>query len=54
MLGRKLADIEASGADIVVGSDVSCLMHIGGGLHRRGSRVRVMHLAEVLAPAVKP
>ena len=54
VLGRKLADIEASGADIVVGSDVSCLMHIGGGLHRRGSRVRVLHLAEVLAPAVKP
>jgi L-lactate dehydrogenase complex protein LldE len=54
MLNRKLADIEASGADVVVGSDVSCLMHIGGGLHRRGSRVRVLHLAEVLAPAVKP
>ena len=54
VLGRKLADIEASGADVVVGSDVSCLMHIGGGLHRRGSRVRVLHLAEVLAPAVKP
>jgi L-lactate dehydrogenase complex protein LldE len=54
MLRRKLADIEASGAGVVVGSDVSCLMHIGGGLHRRGSRVRVLHLAEVLAPAVKP
>jgi L-lactate dehydrogenase complex protein LldE len=54
LLGRKLTDIEASGADVVVGSDVSCLMHIGGGLHRRGSRVRVLHLAEVLAPAVKP
>ena len=51
MLDRKIADIDASGAQIVVGSDVSCLMHIGGGLHRRGSAVRVMHLAEILGQA---
>jgi L-lactate dehydrogenase complex protein LldE len=49
ILQRKLDTIEASGADIVVGSDVSCLMHIAGGLRRRGSRVQVKHLAEVLA-----
>jgi L-lactate dehydrogenase complex protein LldE len=54
MLNRKLADIDASGAQVVVGSDVSCLMHIGGGLHRRGSAVRVMHLAEILGQAEKP
>jgi L-lactate dehydrogenase complex protein LldE len=29
--------------------DNSCLMHIGGGLSRAGSPVRVMHLAEILA-----
>lgn len=49
ILQRKLDNIEASGADTVVGGDVSCLMHIAGGLRRRGSRVRVKHLAEVLA-----
>ncbi|MCK6624433.1 MAG: (Fe-S)-binding protein [Anaerolineae bacterium] len=49
ILQRKLDNIEASGADTVVGGDVSCLMHIAGGLHRRGSKVRVKHLAEVLA-----
>jgi L-lactate dehydrogenase complex protein LldE len=54
MLDRKLADITASGAQVVVGSDVSCLMHIGGGLHRRGSAVRVMHLAEILGQAEEP
>ncbi len=48
MLQRKLDNIEASGADTVVGGDVSCLMHIAGGLHRRGSSVQVKHLAEVL------
>lgn len=49
ILQRKLDNIEASGADTVVGGDVSCLMHIAGGLRRRGSRVRVKHVAEVLA-----
>jgi L-lactate dehydrogenase complex protein LldE len=49
MLQAKLEAIEASGAGVVVATDVSCLMHIGGGLHRRGSRVRTRHIAEVLA-----
>jgi L-lactate dehydrogenase complex protein LldE len=49
MLDRKIEAIEATGADLVVATDVSCLMHIGGGLHRRGSRVQVRHIAEVLA-----
>jgi L-lactate dehydrogenase complex protein LldE len=49
MLDSKLDAIERSGADVVAATDVSCLMHIGGGLHRRGSRVRACHLAEVLA-----
>ncbi|MDR7420003.1 MAG: (Fe-S)-binding protein [Armatimonadota bacterium] len=48
MLAAKLDAIEASGADVVTATDVSCLMHIGGGLARRGSRVRAMHLAELL------
>ncbi len=49
MLESKLASIAESGADTVVATDVSCLMHIGGGLSRHGSRVRVRHIAEVLA-----
>jgi L-lactate dehydrogenase complex protein LldE len=49
MLDAKLDAIDASGADIVVATDVSCLMHIGGGLRRRGSRVRTKHIAEILA-----
>jgi L-lactate dehydrogenase complex protein LldE len=48
ILQRKLDNIETTGADTVIGGDVSCLMHIAGGLRRRGSRVRVKHLAEVL------
>ena len=53
IMQRKLDNIEASGADTVVGTDVSCLMHIAGGLHRRGSKVKVKHLAEVLAGGAK-
>jgi L-lactate dehydrogenase complex protein LldE len=49
MLDAKIRAIEASGAEVVTATDVSCLMHIAGGLSRRGSTTRVMHLAEVLA-----
>ena len=49
MLDRKLACIEETGADAVIATDMSCLMHIAGGLHRKGSQVVVKHLAEVLA-----
>ncbi|MCX6549948.1 MAG: (Fe-S)-binding protein [Acidobacteria bacterium] len=49
MLASKIEAIAESGADAVVATDVSCLMHIGGGLHRRGSRVRPLHVAEILA-----
>jgi L-lactate dehydrogenase complex protein LldE len=49
MLDDKLRAVDASGAGAVCACDSSCLMHIGGGLHRRGSGVRPLHLAEILA-----
>lgn len=49
MLNRKLDNIEASGATTVVGCDVSCLLHMGGGLHRRGSPVTTKHIAEIIS-----
>ena len=45
----KVDDVLGSGADVLTAGDTSCLMHIGGLLCRRGSPVRVMHLAEILA-----
>jgi L-lactate dehydrogenase complex protein LldE len=45
----KVDDVLASGAEVLTAGDTSCLMHIGGLLSRRGSPVRVMHLAEILA-----
>src|SRR5438093_886611 len=49
MVQDKTAFIEKTGAAAVVATDAGCLMNIGGCLRRRGSGVRVMHLAEVLA-----
>jgi L-lactate dehydrogenase complex protein LldE len=54
ILDKKLASVEATGADAVVACDAGCLMQMRGGLSRRGSRVRALHLAEVLAPAETP
>jgi L-lactate dehydrogenase complex protein LldE len=49
MVEDKSVLIEKTGADLVVATDAGCLMNIGGCLRRRGSRVRTLHLAEVLA-----
>ena len=48
MVADKAALIEKTGADAVVATDAGCLMNIAGCLHRRGSRVKAMHLAELL------
>jgi len=45
----KIDAIQRTGANTVVGIDLSCLMQIQGALSRAGSQVRTMHLAEVLA-----
>jgi L-lactate dehydrogenase complex protein LldE len=50
IMDEKLDRLEASGADTLVGSDVSCLMHLEGGLRRRGSEIQVRHIAELLGP----
>jgi L-lactate dehydrogenase complex protein LldE len=50
MVGDKAAFIEKTGADVVVATDAGCLMNLAGCLRRRGSRVRALHLAQVLEP----
>ena len=49
MLADKCDALEASGADVCTAVDGSCLLQIGGGLSRRASNVRALHLAEILA-----
>ena len=48
ILDQKIDAIERAGVRTVVSGDASCLMQISGRLSRKGSSVRVMHLAELL------
>jgi L-lactate dehydrogenase complex protein LldE len=49
MLSEKNACVLQTHAEVVTALDNSCLMQIYGGLHRSGSPVRTLHLAEILA-----
>ena len=49
MLADKMANVAATGAEVLTAGDSSCLMHIGGGMSRLRSGVRTVHLAEILA-----
>ena len=49
IVSKKMANIDASGADLLLGGDLGCLMNMAGKLKREGSSVAVRHVAEVLA-----
>ena len=61
MMADKIEAVRASGAAVLTAVDNSCLMHLAGGMRRLnllcengrepvpGKRIRVMHLAEILA-----
>lgn len=49
MVGDKVRDIVATGADTVLAGELGCLLNIAGRLRREGSPVHVRHVAEVLA-----
>ena len=49
MVTDKANFIEKTAVDAVVATDAGCLMNIGGCLNRRGGKVRILHLAELLA-----
>ena len=48
MLDEKLDNVESTGAETLIAGDAGCIMHMAGGLRRRGSAVRVAHLAQFL------
>jgi L-lactate dehydrogenase complex protein LldE len=51
MGSEKVQSVLNSGAEVCTACDNSCLMHIGGLLHRQYAGVRTMHIAEILAEA---
>lgn len=50
---RKTQNLEASGADVAVLCDVSCMTHINGMLARQGQRCRAVHIAQLLVNEVE-
>ncbi len=49
MLSDKTRCVLDTGAEVLCSADTSCLLHIGGGLHRQRAGVTTIHLAEILA-----
>ena len=49
MLSDKIRCVLDTKAEYCAAADNSCLMHIGGALHRGRSGVRPIHIAEILA-----
>ncbi|HVU20490.1 MAG TPA: (Fe-S)-binding protein [Rhizomicrobium sp.] len=49
MADDKIADATATGAALLIGGDLGCLLHLEGRMRRQGKTMRVRHVAEVLA-----
>jgi glycolate oxidase iron-sulfur subunit len=52
ILARKFENVVATGADVLVTENVSCLVQLRVGARRHAPHVRVMHLMEVLDAAI--
>jgi L-lactate dehydrogenase complex protein LldE len=44
----RVTDHSKNGAEYITSSDLSCLMHLEGILHRNKSSVKIIHIAEIL------
>lgn len=53
MVCEKASNVCATNASVLVGTDMGCLMNIGGRLNKESKPVRVMHLAQLLEEGVK-
>ena len=49
MADEKIDELESLSIDAIASSDASCLMQLEGRLRERGSRIRGIHIAELLA-----
>ena len=52
IVAKKTAEIAATGADTLLAGDMGCLLNMAGKLGRDGVRVKVRHVAEVLADSI--
>lgn len=53
MLNDKVKNIDAADADVIITGDSSCMTQMNGGLSRKDSPKRVMHIADLLAKGLK-
>ena len=49
MADQKVDHARDTGAEFIISTDLSCLMHIGGYAEKQGKPIRTIHLADVLA-----
>jgi L-lactate dehydrogenase complex protein LldE len=49
MMTAKLLDVLATGTEFCTALDNSCLMHLGGAMHREFASMRTIHMAQILA-----
>ena len=49
MADQKLTNAEATGADYIISTDMSCLLHIDGYAKAKGKNIQSLHIADVLA-----
>lgn len=54
MADAKIADVKATGAPMLVGGDLGCLLHLAGRARRAGVALEVRHAAEILAGVESP
>ena len=53
LLKKKLANVEKTGAELLLTDCPGCIMQLRGGLTAKGSRMQVKHIAEALAERLK-
>jgi L-lactate dehydrogenase complex protein LldE len=49
MAMQKIEDASSTGADFLISTDSSCLMHLESIIRKNPKGIKVMHLADVLA-----
>jgi L-lactate dehydrogenase complex protein LldE len=49
MADQKVTNALATGAEYIISTDISCLMHIDGYIRHKGINLKTMHIADVLA-----
>jgi L-lactate dehydrogenase complex protein LldE len=49
MLAVKLQDVVGTGAEYCTALDNSCLMHLGGAMHRQYAGMKTIHMVQILA-----